>query len=61
MKPYFTGDKEWEGQQIKEFDKEDAYPILKDGAAHFKCKDCDDTIKKLADDKAPRLRINLLY
>lgn len=61
MKPYFTGDKEWEGQQIKEFDKEDAYPLLLDASEHFKCKDCVQAVKKLADDKAPRLRINLLY
>lgn len=61
MKPYFIGDKEWEGQQIKEFDKEDAYPLLLDASEHFKCKDCVQAVKKLADDKAPRLRINLLY
>ncbi|MBK6991279.1 MAG: alginate lyase family protein [Chitinophagaceae bacterium] len=61
MKPYFIGDKEWEGQQIKEFDKEDAYSILIDANEHFKCKDCVQAVKKMADDKAPRLRINLLY
>lgn len=61
MKPYFTQAKEWEGEQIKEFDSEDAYSLLLDATAHFKCKDCEQAVQKLADDKAPRLRINLLY
>lgn len=61
LKPYLTKDKEWEGEQIKEFDYEEGYDILMNAAAHFKCKDCEQAVKKLADEKAPRLRINLLY
>lgn len=61
LKPYLTKDKEWEGEQIKEFDHEEGYDILMNAAAHFKCKDCEQAVKKLADEKAPRLRINLIY
>ena len=61
MKPFFTQQKEWIGEQIKEFDKEDAYPMLMSASAHYKCKDCLQAINQLADDKAPRLRIKLLY
>lgn len=61
LKPYFTREKEWKGQQIKEFDNEDSYPLLMEGAIHYKCKDCVAAVKKLADEKAPRLKINLLY
>ncbi len=61
LKPYFAQEKEWTGQQIKDFDYEDSYTLLMDGAAHYKCKDCEQAVMKLADEKAPRLRINLLY
>lgn len=61
VKPYLTNEKEWTGQQIKEFDFEDGYPILMAGAAHYKCKDCEQAVQKIADEKAPRLLINLLY
>ena len=60
LKPYLVKDKEWEGEQIKEFNYEEGYDILMNAAAHFKCKDCVEAVKKLADEKAPRLRINLL-
>ena len=61
LKPYITKEKEWKGEQIKEFDYEEGYDILMNAAEHFKCKDCVQEVKKLADEKAPRLRINLLY
>jgi len=61
LKPYLVKDKEWKGEQIKEFDYEEGYDILMNAATHFKCKDCVQAVKKMADDKAPRLRINLLY
>jgi hypothetical protein len=58
--PYISKDKEWEGPQIKDFDFEDGYTLLVQGY-RFGCKKCDQTIKNLAGDKAPRLLINLLY
>jgi hypothetical protein len=58
--PYITKKKEWEGQQIKDFDFEDSYTLLVQGY-RFGCKKCNDEIKALAGDKAERLRINLLY
>lgn len=61
LKPYITNEKEWKGEQIKEFDYEEGYDILMNAAEHFKCNDCVQEVKKLADEKAPRLRINLLY
>lgn len=59
--PYLLQEKEWKGQQIKPYDYEEAYPLLKSGAEHFKCKKCEQAIKNLAGDKAPRLRVHLLY
>jgi len=61
LKPYFTEEKEWMGQQIKPYDVEDGYDILMQGFKKFKCRDCEQQVKRLADDKAPRLRINLTY
>jgi hypothetical protein len=58
--PYVSKDKEWEGQQIKEFEYEDGYTLLVQGY-RFGCKQCSERIKTLAGDKAERLRINLLY
>jgi Alginate lyase len=61
LKPYLTKEKEWTGEQIKEFNYEEGYDILMDAAANLKCKDCAQEIKKAAGEKAPGLRINLLY
>jgi hypothetical protein len=61
LKPFLINEKEWKGQQIKEFDHEEGYDILMNAAGHFKCKNCIPEIKRLADEKAQRLRINLLY
>jgi hypothetical protein len=61
LKPYLVKEKEWKGEQIKEFEYEEGYDILMNAAGHFKCKDCVQEITRLADEKAPRLRINLLY
>jgi hypothetical protein len=58
--PYLSGEKEWEGQQIKEFELAEGYTLLVQGY-RFGCKKCGETIKSLAGDKAERLRINLLY
>ena len=61
LKPYLVKEKKWEGQQIKEFDVENSYDLLMNAAAHFGCKDCVQAVKTLAEDKAPHLRIHLLY
>ena len=61
LKPYWVQDKNWEGQQIKEFEWEDSYPLLLEGETHFGCKNCEQAVKNLAGDKANRLRVKLLY
>jgi len=61
LRPYISKEKEWEGQQIKEFDYEEAYPLLMGAAIHFNCKNCKETIHTIAGEKTERLRINLLY
>jgi len=61
LKPYLVKDKEWKGEQIKEFDVEEGYDILLNAAEHYKCNDCQQAVKKLADEKAPRLILKLLY
>jgi hypothetical protein len=61
LKPYLTQDKNWEGQQIKDFEWEDGYPLLLEAANRYKCKDCRQRVMDIAGDKANRLRHNLLY
>lgn len=61
VRPYLVKEKEWEGQQIKNFEYEEGYPLLMEAAIRFGCKKCTDDVKSLAGDKAGRLRINLLY
>ena len=57
--PYIAKEKDWEGQQIKDFDFEEGFPLLMQGEK-FGCKKCREKIKTIAGDKAERLRINLL-
>ncbi|HEX7903073.1 MAG TPA: alginate lyase family protein [Chitinophagaceae bacterium] len=59
--PYITQQKKWEGQQIKDFEYEDSYPLLMEATVHFGCKECKENLKSLAGDEFQRLRINLLY
>jgi len=61
LKPYLTGEKNWDGEQIKDYDFEDSYMLLMEGYDHYKCKDCQQAVQQLAGDKAPRLRLKLLY
>lgn len=61
LRPYLLQEKTWEGQQIKDFEYEDGYPLLTEGATRFGCGNCRDGIKKTAGDKSERLRINLMY
>jgi hypothetical protein len=61
IKPYLANQKNWEGQQIKAFPYEEGYTLLKEGAIHYNCGDCEQAIKSLAGEKASRLRLNLLY
>lgn len=58
--PYISKEKQWEGQQIKDFEFEDGFTLMVEGE-RFGCKKCRQTIKNLAGDKAERLRISLLY
>jgi hypothetical protein len=61
LAPYLRKEKNWEGQQIKEFEFEEGYMLLKEGEKRFGCKKCNAAINADAGDKAPRLRIQLLY
>jgi hypothetical protein len=61
LKPYLIREKEWTGEQIKEFDVEEGYDILMNAAEYFTCKDCAQAVQKLAGDKGPRLPVNLIY
>lgn len=58
--PYLQQEKKWEGPQIKEFDFEEAVPLLATASSQFKCTACIPAIKKITADKATRLRIRLL-
>lgn len=57
--PYLAKEKEWTGQQIKEFNFEEGIPLLAAGAKKFNCKNCPEIIKNIAAGKAPGLRIKL--
>jgi hypothetical protein len=58
--PYISKEKEWTGPQIKDFDFEEGFPLLADGAKEFDCKKCFQTIKNIAGDAAANLRLRLL-
>lgn len=58
--PYITKEKPWFGQQIKDFDFEEAYGLLTAASAKYNCKKCKQAVDDLAGDKAKRLRWNLL-
>jgi len=61
LHPYFAGTKEWDGQQIKPYEFNESYFLLKEGDRNFNCRSCVQEMKSLAGDKATKLRINLLY
>ena len=61
LRPFLTQEKKWEGTQIKDFEFEDGYPLLMEAASRYGCKDCRESVKRLAGDKFDRLRVNLLY
>lgn len=61
LKPYLTGQKTWEGEQIKDFETEEGYFLLLEASKHFDCKSCRQDVVNLAGEKAARLKINLLY
>jgi hypothetical protein len=61
LKPYFANEKKWEGEQIKDYEFEDGYLLMREAAKHYGCRDCEQAVKNLAGDKAARLRMNLLY
>jgi Alginate lyase len=61
LKPYLANEKKWEGEQIKDYEFEDGFMLLCEASKHFICTDCREAVKRLAGDKAQRLRINLLY
>lgn len=61
VKPYLLKQKEWSGEQIKDFDYEEGYYLLMEAAAHFNCNDCRQGVQQLAGEKANRLRLLLLY
>lgn len=59
--PYLTKQKEWTGQQIKEFEFEEGYPVLLMAAEKLGCKTCRDDVAKLEGTEASKLRANLMY
>jgi hypothetical protein len=61
LKPYFTNEKSWEGEQIKDYDFADGYLLLLEAAKQYNCKDCVQAVTKLAGDRASQLRLFLLY
>jgi len=58
--PYIAKEKTWPGPQIKDFDFEEGYPLMAAAAKKFNCKNCINSIKNIAAEKAEKLRIKLL-
>jgi hypothetical protein len=61
LKPYLADEKEWEGEQIKPYEFDEGFYLLMEGAAQYKCKDCEQAVQRLAGEKAAQLKIKLLY
>jgi len=61
LHPYLNKSKEWQGQQIKPYEFDEAYFLLLEAGRRFNCKSCRDEVNNLAGEKADRLRINLFY
>jgi hypothetical protein len=60
IQPYLVQEKQWEGQQIKEFNFRETIPLMMQGKSHYSCPKCTDTINQMAGKDAPKLRIHLL-
>ncbi len=62
LKPYLMNNKQWGGQQIKEFDfEEDAYPLLFMASSKFNCAECREAVYKKSGKETPQLLLNLLH
>jgi hypothetical protein len=60
LKPYYAGEKQWTGMQIKDFEFEEAYPLLIASYKKYNCKDCISAVQHIAQDKLSKLRWKLL-
>ena len=61
VRPLLVQEKEWQGQQIRQYDYEEGFNLLMKAGKEFKCKDCREAVRNMAGEKAGRLRQNLLY
>jgi len=59
--PYLSKQKKWTGEQIKDFDFKEGYPLLEVAYLKFGCKDCKQMIKDIEGAKEKILLIHLLY
>jgi hypothetical protein len=55
--PYLSKEKQWFGQQIKEFHDADAFPLLIRGAAKLNCGSCSEILKKNAGEQTVIYRL----
>jgi hypothetical protein len=60
LKPYYAGEKQWAGMQIKPFEFEEAYPLLTASYKKYNCRDCIEAVRHIAQDQLPKLRLKLL-
>ncbi len=60
LMPYITKEKTWTSKQIKEFNMEEAYPLLFQSAYHYDCSGCIDIVKKNEGEAYNRMLINLI-
>ena len=60
MLPFITGQKKWEGQQIKPFDRKDAVPLLLRAGKKYNCNSCSESIKDIEGVQFDKLLLNLL-
>ncbi|MDZ4806737.1 MAG: alginate lyase family protein [Bacteroidota bacterium] len=57
--PYLTQEKKWTGKQIKDFDFEEAIPLLVRGTEKYNCTTCTAAINKIMAGETKKLRIRL--
>lgn len=60
MLPYITGQKKWEGQQIKPFNPMDAIPLLIRAGKKYNCNACLDEMRDMDAKRFDKLLLNLL-
>ena len=61
LEPFITKSREWEDEQIKPFEFQNAIPILGQAISKYQCSSCKSGIKEILGEKAEKSVVNLIY